>query len=313
MIFRRGSASRRDAGATSSPTRRGCPRVAAITMVRNEAAMLPRWVQHYTRQCGSPDALVVIDDNSSDGSTDDLPCTVIRLPTLDKQPFEPARMGLISGVADGLLNAYDAVVFSDADELVVPDPALYADLRELLADRPERDAHGVVALNVIHDLAREAPLDPHRPVLEQRRLAKFIPLMCKPAVKTVPARWGHASHGVFAPYSVDPALYMFHLKFADRDLLHAAAEHRRQMVELDGRAHSTSWRHSGDEMLELLRSVNEGLDPAEAAEFVPPERKLRSVVEKQPNGLYRAVGKGQVAAMRSQPPVSVPARFRSLA
>ena len=41
--------------------------------------MLPRWVQYYGDQLGQ-DNLVVLDDNSVDGSTEHLPCTVLRLP-----------------------------------------------------------------------------------------------------------------------------------------------------------------------------------------------------------------------------------------
>ena len=49
--------------------------------------MLPRWVAHYGRECGT-DHLYVIDDNTSDGSTDDLPCSVIRIPSWGDKHFE---------------------------------------------------------------------------------------------------------------------------------------------------------------------------------------------------------------------------------
>ena len=51
------------------PTR---PTVAVLTVARDEAAMLPRWVAHYGSHVGVEN-LVVVDDNTSDGSTDDLP------------------------------------------------------------------------------------------------------------------------------------------------------------------------------------------------------------------------------------------------
>ena len=53
-------------------------------------------------QCDGPDALVVLDDNSKDGSTDDLPCSVIRIPEVTKKRFfERSRMKMASGVAAG--------------------------------------------------------------------------------------------------------------------------------------------------------------------------------------------------------------------
>ncbi len=54
-------------------------RTVAITMVRDERDMLPRWIRHYGNHVGL-DHLIVIDDNSQDGSTDGLLCTVHRLP-----------------------------------------------------------------------------------------------------------------------------------------------------------------------------------------------------------------------------------------
>jgi len=277
-------------------------------MVRDEARMLPRWLDHYGRQVGVEN-LVVLDDNSTDGSTEGLPCTVIHLPPLTKKEFEPARMGLVSGIAAGLLEGYDAVLFTDADEFLVADPKKYAGLRELLADRPGVPVLGAINLNLVHDVAREPALDDSRPVFEQRRLAKFMPLMCKPAVKRIPAPWAHASHGIFAPYAVDRDLYMFHLKFADRELLRAAAEHRQQMVAMDGRADATSWRYGGDAMVELLDRVNEALDRSAVRNFRPPLRRLHTIVQEQPNGMFRAVGRGQVLAMETLPFVRVPERF----
>jgi hypothetical protein len=301
VILRRSPAQSADAGSL--------PSVLALTMVRDEGAMLSRWVDHYAAQLGA-DRLLVLDDNSSDGSTDDLPCPVVRLPATLRKPFEAARMGIVSGVAAGLLDAFDAVCFTDADELLVADPARHAGLRELVAARRQADVIGAIGLNVIHHLAEEAPLDPGRPVSEQRRLAKFLPLMCKPAVKRVPAAWAHASHAVTQPYEVDPDLYMFHLKFADRDALRAVADHRRRMVELDGRAESTSWRFGGDDMVALLDEVNRALElQPEIVPFSPPLRRLRRVVERQPNGIYKATGLGQVPAMQKLPVVSIPERF----
>ena len=298
------------ASGRSYPTDGRLPTVAALTMVRDEPVMLPRWVQHYTRQCGEG-ALYVIDDNTTDGSTDNLPCSVIRLPELQDRVFEPSRMGLVSGIASALLNVYDAVVFADADEFVVADPAKYPDLRHFLADRPDSDVLGAMTLNVLHDLENEGPLDPERPVLEQRELAKFIPLMCKPAVKRIDAPWARASHGIKAPYDIDPDLYMFHLKFADRETLHRAAEHRKGLVELDNRAGSTNWRHGGDHMVDVLDRLNADIDRESIKRFKPPLRKLRNAVRLEGN-VYRARGKGQVAAMEDHAVVRIPKRFQTV-
>lgn len=284
------------------------PSVAAITMVRDEGPMLRRWVDYYGSQLG-PSSLVVLDDGSTDGSTDDLPCAVIRLPTLTKQAFEPSRMGLLSGLAQSLLHAYDAVLFADADEFVVADPDRYENLVDYVAQHPDTDVSGVVGLNVVHH-GSEPDLDLGRPLLEQRRYAKFLPIMCKPALKRVPAAWRWASHGIMAPYAVDPGLFMFHMKFADRRALKQAGDRRRDLVGMDGRAASSSWRLGGDRMVSLLDAISASTDLSTVRPFRIRHQQLREVVQGKPDGSWRATGGGQVQAMTHRPLVALPDRFR---
>jgi hypothetical protein len=295
---------------TRSSSTAQLPTMAAITMARDEGPMLRRWVEHYGGEFGEQN-LVVIDDNSTDGSSDDLPCPVIRIPPITKKPFEPARMGLLSGLADSLLNVYDAVLFADADEFVVADPARFESIRHLVADRADRDVLGVVALNVVHH-SSEGALDPAVPLLEQRRYAKFVPLMCKPAVKRVPAPWRWASHGIMAPYEIDPDLFMFHMKYGDRDQLHAISTRRNEAWKEDRRADGTSWTLDGDSSVEVLDRLWDDVDLTEVKTFQVPAKRLPEIIEGRPDGSWRAVGKGQVAAMKKRPLVAIPDRFRSL-
>ncbi len=301
-----------DAAIAAPPVRR--PRVAALTMVRDEALMLPRWVEHYTRQCESADALVVIDDNSRDGSTDDLPCPVIRVPSETKpRAFERSRMKMVSGIAAGLLGVYDAVVFTDADEFMVADPAKYDTLTDLVLDRPRVGVLGAMCLNVVHDVDHEPDLDPARPILEQRRLATFIPRMCKPGLKRSPVGWTAASHGIGVPYAIDPDLYLFHAKFADRLALQGSAEHRQWVTETYGRAKTSTWRHGADKMVRLLDTVARGADRAAARPFEAPDREALDAIVKQrgEEPVWSARGANQFKAMKQQPTVLVPERFRS--
>jgi len=284
------------------------PNVAVITMARDEGTMLRRWVEHYSREVGA-EHLVVVDDNSSDGSTDDLPCPVLRIPPLTKKSFEPARMGLLGGLSAGLLEAYDAAIFCDVDEFIVADPKVHESLRHFVAARPGRQAVGVMGLNVVHDIAQEPPLVESEPILGQRSLAKFLPLMCKPSLKWEPANWALASHGIKCPFEVDPELFMFHMKFADRDHLKAVADHRHEMFRTDGRAARTSWERSGGDMVNLLDEITADIDHDAIKPFGPPLKKLPSIVEQSAPDTWRAVGGGQVQAMRNRPLVRVPDRF----
>lgn len=284
-------------------------RLAAITMARDEAAMLPRWVAHYSRQCGDPTALLVIDDNSCDGSTAGLGCPVIRLPgEVQACSFEHTRMRMVSSMAAGLLAAYDAVLFSDADEFIVADPAKYETLVDFLHDRPHGEAFGAMALNLVQHPS-EPPLDPARPLLHQRRLAKFVPWLCKPGLKRTRAPWSRASHALRAPFVVDPDLYMFHAKFADLGLLRGAADHRRLLVQTLERAEHSTWRRPGGALVRVVERLTAGVDLDAVPEFEPPLEQLATLVSPGRGG-YRLGGHGQMRAMRQAPFVRVPARFR---
>lgn len=279
------------------------PEVAVMTMVRDEATMLPRWVSHYSAQVG-PDNLLVLDDNSTDGSTDDLPCTVHRIPGLPGAGYERARMKLVSGLAQGLLAVYDYVVFVDADEFLVADPRRHADLRSFLAARPDPEVVAPLALNVLHVPDLEGPLQPDRPVLDQRSYVKFTQIMCKPSVKRVPAAWQRASHGIDVPFQVDPELFMVHLKFADRDALVRSAAHRQALVAADGRGRGSNWSR-GEELVDVLDRAAAGVVPDGVPEFDPAEVDLASIVRER-DGCHRAVGVGQVQALEKMPLRRVP-------
>ena len=286
------------------------PRVAAITMARDEAHMLPRWVRYYGDQLGEEN-LLVLDDNSVDGSTDQLPCTVLRLPPEPwKRPWARARLALANGVSQGLLSCYDAVLFADVDEFLVPDPARYAGLVDFLAARRDNDILAPLALNVLHDPVSEPPLDPSRPVLSQRSRVKFAPGMCKPMVKRVPADWRYAFHGIRSSFTIDPELLMLHLKYYDVDALQKVAKQRRETHENQGRGHPESaWPLGPDELSSRLRVWVDHPDGQEIPEFDPAEVASDNIVTDYGKGFFRTTG-AQLEAMEENPLRRLPARFR---
>ncbi|MEZ0578574.1 glycosyltransferase family 2 protein [Nocardioides sp. MH1] len=285
------------------------PEVAVITMARDEGALLPLWVAHYARQVGI-DNLVVLDDNSVDGSTDGLGCTVHRVPELKGGlDFEPVRMRLVNGIGQGLLAVYDYVVFVDVDEFLVTDPSRYPTLPDLIEARGRPEAMGAIGLNVVHvPSAEPQPLDLDRPLLEQRGYAKFTPLMCKPSVKRINAGWAISSHGLKAPYAIDPELFMLHLKFADRARLAEVARLRNEVSKADGRAEDASWGKAADEMLRIFDEVVHDVDPLAVPEFDPAAADLDKMVIHL-NGRYRTPKQGQIAALRKQPLTRIPQRL----
>jgi len=284
-------------------------RIAAITFCRDEGRMLPLWVKYYGGQFGE-DNLYVVDDNSEDGSTDDLPCDVLHIPPIRGGKFNTTRMAMVGNLGRSLLELYDVVMFCDTDEFIVPDPDRYAGLAEYVAAQSGLNAVGSLGFNVVHNVGSEPPLDLTQPLIGQRRLAKFLPLMCKPAIKWVPEHWSAGTHGVRTPYAVDPDLWMFHMKFGDRDHLQEAADHRLRMVEEDGRSRDTQWRQGGDTLVDLLERITEGADAAQIPDFVPPTgERLDALVVEDPPGNWRAPKGSQLTLMEKRALVRIPEKF----
>ena len=189
------------------------PRVAALTMVRDEAAFLPIWCRHYLRQVGAPH-LYVLDHASRDGSTERVPAQVIPLPEgpLD----EDLRLFRVTEAVAGLLSCYDWVIHSDVDELVLADPRHFPTLAHYAASEPASAARAI-GLDLHHLPGEEPPLDPAAPLGRQRRWVRFSASMCKPALVREIVRWTRGFHasepeGRFGP------LYCVHLRYVDLGL-----------------------------------------------------------------------------------------------
>jgi len=289
----------------------GTPSVVVLTMARDESDMLHRWIAYYGAQVG-PRHLIVLDDNSVDGSTDDLPCPVVPLPPAPwKAPWANVRTTLVNGLARGLLACYDVVIFTDVDEFLIPDPDRYAGLLDYLARHGDRDVIAPLAVNVLHNPALEPALEADRPLLEQRRFVKFAPGMCKPLVKRVPAAWLPAVHGVKAPFAIDRDLLMVHLKYYDFPSMEAVADHRHRIHQTEGRGSAVSaWALDSDELGDRLLRWVATPEGAVVPEFDPAEPDLSDVVRARPDGFHRSNGP-QLVAMDENPLRQLPPRFRS--
>lgn len=229
------------------PVPEGATGVCLITMARAETLMLTHWISHYTRALDNP-KFILIDDASHPDMVGTLRATfpdadldVIRLPAA---PFStPYKSAALSALAAFAVGRFEAVIATDADEIVVPvGAARERPFIETLRAAPAPFA-APVGLMPIHG-RDEAPFDPMRPVGAQRAAG----LLNVPSTK--PALWkGRA--GVFAPGQhelVDAAvpvvgdLALVHLKWVDRDALL-----ERQTVRLErdfASAHGTGahWR-----------------------------------------------------------------------
>lgn len=299
---------------SSEPAGAGSPpRLAVLTMARDEGDLLRVWVDHYARQVGR-EHVVVVDDNSVDGSTADLGCTVHRLPPWQvrtRSRFDRVRLRILNGIAAGLLAVYDYVVLADADEFLVTDPRRHPTLADLLQARGRPRVLGAVGLNVVQVPAIEpAVLDLSKPILRQRGHAVLTPVMAKPAVKSIRARWTSSSHGIAAPYRVDPELFLLHLKFADRERLASVAAHRHALSKVDGRGARASWGQRAAAVLDVFDTAVGAVDPGAVRELDPSTADVDRLVVRD-GGRFRApAAGGQLGALSAGPIVRIPAGLR---
>ncbi|WP_187972460.1 glycosyltransferase family 2 protein [Aquibium microcysteis] len=199
------------------------PRIAAITMAFNEPEFLPLWLEHYGRMVGENNLFVVSFADHRQRADRSRPYQLIDLP--DGEFDEVSRAAMMSSLQSMLLHRYDWVVMSDADELIVPDPARHAGLPDFLEKNGEHPYFDVVGFNVVHDRGREPALDTRRPLLRQRAWVQFDAGYCKPLVSRVPLNWSPGFHRCDRPRRQSDDLYMFHLRAADETI--ARARNRR--------------------------------------------------------------------------------------
>ena len=183
-------------------------------MIHNEAFFLPIWVRYYANALGAEN-LTVLDHGSDDGSLNGLPAqvSVVRLPHTGID--EDARAAAVNAFKAALQQYYDVVIYTDCDEIIVPDPAVYPDgLRQYCETCPPLVAP--VGVELFHAVDREGPLEADRPVLRQRRFCRFANCYCKPLIAKGPVTWSPGFHYADRKSHIARDVYLFHLKAIDR-------------------------------------------------------------------------------------------------
>jgi hypothetical protein len=185
---------------------------AVITFTYNEAVNLPIWIRHYGANFGESN-LFIADRGSDDGSLDDVgSANVLRLPRNDFDEFQ--KTAFMSNFHRSLLNFYDTVIITDCDELIVPDPLKFENLRDYI-ETSNFDYVNSIGLEILHIINAEMPINLTMPVLSQRKYAHFYSVGCKNLISRVPTTWLPGFHSCNHPPRIDPDLYMIHTKLMD--------------------------------------------------------------------------------------------------
>jgi hypothetical protein len=229
---------------------------AVITFTYNEIVNLPIWLRYYGGIFGQRN-LFVIDHGSTDGSTDHLG-SVNTLWLARTELDEAKRCVFMASFVKGLLTYFDTVIYTDCDEMLVPDLSLYHDLNDYL-ERNDFEYTAPVGLNLQHIISLEPPLNLACPILPQRQFARFSAGMCKPLITRIPLLWAPGFHASDRPIRIDPNLFLLHLKLMDRDI---GIQRQKLTREMSWAASSISAGHGAHARYDDDRYIREFfLDP----------------------------------------------------
>jgi hypothetical protein len=203
-------------------------RRAVFTIVQNEPTFLALWLAYYGRYF-APDDIWILDHDSTDGSTGAVAGRCHVVPVHRDKSFDHAWLRDTAQAFQAfLLRSYAWVLFAEADEFVVADPARFAGL-DAYIDALAAPAVRCTGFNVVHQPAAEPPIDFTRPLLAQRGYWRRSTLYSKRILSSVPLAWQPGFHeeralGASVP---DPALALVHLHRVDYQ--HCLARHRERV------------------------------------------------------------------------------------
>ena len=215
------------------PPRETIKRLACVTMVRDEEFFLELMLNHYCRMTDEVDFFII--DHASKVPVSEFISTrirnihpgrinVIRIPPI---PFDDDyKSSALSSLANMVVAAYNVVLVSDVDEIIVP-------IGGDLVDIAMRDAREVIAplgFEVIHHREREAVYRMDRHLLDQRRYGYFRAAESKPVIWKAPNTAGPGLHKSIKPFGFNEMLILAHLRYVDYDMSRQRITHR-QSVE----------------------------------------------------------------------------------
>ncbi len=192
-------------------------------MVRSDEQFLRKWVEYYGAALGTDNLYIFFDGEDQQIPEFCSECHVTVVPHVEGNVHEGdrGRIAILNDKAAQLLKSHDAVIGTDVDEFLIPDPAAGCSLVEFIS-RTKTRHKGISALgiDVGQNLDTEGKLDWNRPILNQRSFAKLSTRYSKASVMVRPSRWGCGFHRIRkSNFHIEDGLYLFHFGCADLDRL----------------------------------------------------------------------------------------------
>ncbi|HRV61997.1 hypothetical protein [Albidovulum sp.] len=209
---------------------------AVVTMVYDDPEMLRIWVNYYAKFVDRRNLFVVTHGHQPYVAEAAEGCTIV--PVHRRDPYgmmDVDRWHFVSEFCSSLTRMFDTVIYNDVDELLVVDPAVSDDPIAYVEQVSDEKVLTAFALEIMHRWTEEHDLDFTRPVLNQRKYVRSNFTYCKPCVVRRPVVWVPDGHGIMHQPTLNliDHLYLFHLKWIDRQFHIERYERRFRMHEIE--------------------------------------------------------------------------------
>lgn len=184
-------------------------KIAAFTIVKNENTFLPIWLKYYQ---GVADYVLVLDNDTDDGSTDNLSVDVRKV-SCGKSFNHVWLRDTVSSVQKELLEEYDVVIFAEVDEFIVHEEL---PLREAVE---KNNFHWAIRCDGYDVFPKEdeSKLDFTKPILSQRTQMAVADNMTKTLICKVPATYTVGFHRCAYEPLINKKFLLLHLHRVDYD------------------------------------------------------------------------------------------------
>jgi len=199
-------------------------KICAITMARNDAFFLSKWLDYYGTQLGKENLYIFLDGTDQPIPENAGTATVTYCERIPGQVVaaEKRRLAHLSNAAAELLKTYDLVIGADADEFLIVDPSCGKSLLEYLSEIDCNPSVSGLGLDVGQKMGKEKIIDGILPFLSQRSFAVVSSRYTKPVVVSKPVQWGAGFHRIRNHnFRIDKNLYLLHFGCFDMAMLEA--------------------------------------------------------------------------------------------
>lgn len=261
------------------PGKNGKKKCAIFVMVKNEDVFLPIWLKYYTRYIDGND-IYVFDHQSIDGSVQkclkNFTFNVIQL----DYPFSFDHIWfkfVAETVQKILFDHYEYVIFTDVDEIILPDLNKYSGLDDYI-QKLDKNYVRCIGYELIHLPHKEKPFNPSKSVLSQRRFVYRTDWYNKTLISNQSLNWDIGFHFVQNPeLYFDNDLMLIHIHKLDFDLCWKTSfERARLRWPLEDLINNRGWQNRITD-IDKFRDYYEGFPDGFKIGEIPEELKKSNI------------------------------------